>query len=149
MIPSQIRYVVLCLALAACADKAPKTAELSEALPNLPLPPQPSFISRAGGPDALQLTVRSPASADSVAAYYRQVFKHGKWRLVNDAKDADGATVLLAQQNGPPLWVRIRKAEDGQGTLVELSGAVVPRAEQGAAVNSAGGDSVAVSKPSS
>jgi hypothetical protein len=149
MIPSTIRHVMLCLALAACADTPPKTAEVSEALPNLPLPPQPTFVSRAGGPDALQLTVRSPASADSVATYYRQVLKQGKWRLVNDAKDADGATVLLAQQNGPPLWVRIRKAEDGPGSVIELSGAVVPRAEQGAAVNPAGGDSGAVSKPTS
>jgi hypothetical protein len=150
MIPSQIRYVMVCLALAACGDQAPRTARLSEALPNLPLPPRPSFVSRAGGPDALQVTVRSPTSADSVATYYRQVFKRGNWRLVNDAKDAEGATVLFAKQNGPPLWVRIREAEDGPGSLVELSGAVVPRSEQGAAVKKpAGGDSGAVSKPSS
>jgi hypothetical protein len=149
MIPSKIRHVVLCLALAACGDRTPKAARLSEALPNLPLPPQPSFVSRAGGPDALQVTVRSPASPDSVATYYRQLFKRSNWRLVNDAKDAAGATVLFAQQNGPPLWVRIRNAEDGPGSLVELSGAVVPRAERGAAVKPAGGDSGVVSKPSS
>jgi hypothetical protein len=139
MIPSKIRYVVLCLALVAC-DRTPRTAKLSEALPNLPLPPQPSFVSRAGGPDALQVTVRSPASADSVATYYRQLFKRSNWRLVNDVKDAEGATVLFAQQNGPPLWVRIRNAEDGPGSLVELSGAVV---------KAAGGDSGVVSKPTS
>jgi hypothetical protein len=149
MIPSKIRCVVLGLALAACADKPPKTAEMSQALPNLPLPPQPSFVSRAGGPDALQLTVRSPAAADSVATYYRQLFKHGAWRLVNDAKDAEGATVLLAQQHGPPLWVRIRKAEDGPGSVIELSGAVVSPADQGAAVKPAAGDSGAGPTPSS
>jgi hypothetical protein len=148
MIPSKIRCVVLCLALAAC-DRTPRAAKVSDALPNLPLPPQPSFVSRAGGPDALQVTVRSPASADSVATYYRQLFKRGNWRLVNDVKDAEGTTVLFAEQNGPPLWVRIRNAEDGPGSLVELTGAVVPRAERGAAVKPAGGDSAAVSKPSS
>ena len=127
MIPSRIRYVMLCLALAACGDKAPRTAKLSEALPNLPLPPGASFVDRAGGPDALQVTVRSPARADAVEAYYRRVFKQGGWRLVNDAKDAEGATVLFAQQNGPPLWVRIRNAEDGRGSLIELSGAVMAK----------------------
>jgi hypothetical protein len=132
MIPSSIRYVVLCAALAACGDKTPKTAKISDALPNLPLPPQASFVGRAGGPDALQITVRSPARADVVAAYYRQVFQRGGWRLVNDAKDSEGATVLFAQQKGPPLWVRIRNAEDGRGTLVDLSGAVMPKADTAA-----------------
>jgi hypothetical protein len=130
MIPSKIRYVVLCLALAACtADKRPKTAAIGDALPNLPLPPDPTFVERAGGPDALQFTVRSSVGADEVAAYYRRILKQGPWRLVNDAKDSEGATVLLAQQDGPPLWVRIRSEGQGGGTLVELSGAVIPKAD--------------------
>jgi hypothetical protein len=148
MTPSKIRNVLCCLVLAACTDKPP-TAKLSQALPNLPLPPQASFVGRAGGPDAIQITVRSPASADSVATYYRRVFKTGNWRLVNDAKDAEGATVLFAEQSGPPLWVRIRNAEDGSGSLVDLSGAVVQGADPGAAVKPAAGASAAESKPSS
>ena len=131
MIPTKIRYLVLCAALAACADKTPKSAQLSEALPNLPLPPDPSFVQRSAGPDALQITVRSTASSEAVAAFYREVFKKGGWRLVNEAKDAEGATVLFAQRNGPPLWVRIQT--DGHGSLVELSGAVVPRTDTTAA----------------
>jgi hypothetical protein len=126
MIPSKIRWLVLCAALAACADKTPKMARVEEALPNIPLPPEPSFVSRSGGPDALQVTVRSPANPDAVADYYRGVFKTGGWKLVNEAKDAEGAIVLLAQQKGPPLWVRIQPA-DGGGSMVELSGAVVSR----------------------
>lgn len=133
MIPPTIRYLALCIALAACGDKAPKVAQINDAMPNLPLPPDPSFVQRAAGPDALQVTVRSSASTESVAAYYRQVFKQGSWRLVNDAKDADGATVLLAQRDGPPLWVRIQADPSGQGSLVELSGAVVPRSDSAAA----------------
>jgi hypothetical protein len=148
MTPFKIRNVLCCLVLAACTDK-PATVKFSQALPNLPLPPQASFVGRAGGPDALQVTVRSPASADSVAMYYRRVFKANNWRLVNDAKDAEGATVLFAAQNGPPLWVRIQSAEDGRGSVVELSGAVVQGADRGAAMKPAGGDSGAVSKPSS
>jgi hypothetical protein len=133
MNPAKIRFVLLCAVLAACGDKAPKTAAMHEALPNLPLPPDPSFVARSGGPDALQITVRSPAPADVVAAYYRQVFKTKGWTLVNEAKDNDGATVLFAEQKGPPLWVRIQKAEDGHGTLVQLSGAVVSQADSAGA----------------
>ena len=107
-------------------------AQLNEALPNIPLPPNPSFVGRSGGPDALQVTVRSPATPDSVAGYYRGVFKSGKWKLVNEAKDAEGAIVLLAQQNGPPLWVRIHPA-DGGGSMIELSGAVLSKVDSAGA----------------
>ena len=132
MIPSRIRWLVLCTVLAACADKTPKMAKLNEALPNIPLPPNPSFVGRSGGPDALQITVRSPAAPDSVAGYYRGVFKTGKWKLVNEAKDAEGAIVLLAQQNGPPLWVRIHPADSG-GSMIELSGAVLGKIDSAGA----------------
>jgi len=132
MIPSKIRWLVLCTVLAACADKTPKMAQLNEALPNIPLPPNPSFVGRSGGPDALQVTVRSPATPDSAAGYYRGVFKSGKWKLVNEAKDAEGAIVLLAQQNGPPLWVRIHPA-DGGGSMIELSGAVLSKVDSAGA----------------
>jgi hypothetical protein len=124
--------LVLSLALVSCKrDEAPpKSPELAEVMPNVPMPPQPTFVSRSGGADAVQLTVRSPARADAVAAYYRDVFKRNGWRLVNDAKDRDGAVVILAQQDGPPLWVRIRNAEDGQGSLIDLTGARVARKDQ-------------------
>jgi hypothetical protein len=128
MIPSKIRWLVLSAALVACGDKTPKMAKLDEALPNIPLPPQPSFVGRSGGPDALQVTVRSPAAPDAVANYYRSVFKTGSWKLVNEAKDEEGAIVFLARQKGPPLWVRIQPA-DGGGSMVELSGAVVSRTD--------------------
>src|SRR5512138_1762728 len=126
MTPTKLRGLVLVLALAACGESGPKSPKMSEALPNLPLPPEASFVGRSGGPDALQVTVRSPAHADVVAAYYRQALNRDGWKLVNDAKDAEGATVLLAQQQGPPLWVRIRTADDGRGTLVDLWGAISP-----------------------
>jgi hypothetical protein len=132
MIPLKCRYLLLVAALAACGDRAPKIATLSEAMPNLPLPPDASFVSRAGGPDALKITLRSSNPADVVTAYYRSQLQKGNWRLVNEAKDSEGATVLLAQRDGPPLWVRIWAAEDGRGSLVELSGAVVPKTDSAA-----------------
>ena len=135
--PSILLFAVS-LAAAACArDSEPKTPKFSEVMPNVPLPPNATFVSKSGGVDALQLTVRSPARTEAVADYYRRLFKKDGWRLVNDAKDQDGAVVFFAEQNGPPLWVRIRKAEDGQGTLVDLAGARVTQKH----------DSVAASTP--
>lgn len=125
MISTRFHCLALCAVLLACRDEPPKVATVSEALPNLPLPPSPEIVSRAGGPDALQITVRTPAPAKQVADYYRDLFHKGDWRLVNDTRDADGATVLLAHQHGQPLWVRIRDEGEGKGTVVELSGAVV------------------------
>jgi|SRR6478672_8236595 hypothetical protein len=133
MIPSKIRVLLLCAALAACGDKRPTIAKMSDALPNLPLPPDASFVARSGGPDVIQVTVRTPAGVEAVTAYYRRILKTGGWKLVNDAKDKDGATVLLAEQKGPPLWVRIEQAEDGHGTLVQLSGAILSRTDSAVA----------------
>jgi hypothetical protein len=131
MIPTRIAALALCLALAACGDKPAKPIEIAKALPNLPLPPQASFVSRSAGADAAQVILRTPAAPELVVSYYRGVFKRGSWKLVNEAKDAQGATVLLANQDGPPLWVRVRG--EGTGSLVELSGAVVAKADSTAA----------------
>jgi hypothetical protein len=128
----------LSLAASACGrDSEPKPPKFAEVLPNVPLPPQATFVSKSGGADALQLTVRSPARADVVAAYYRNLFKRDGWRLVNDAKDQEGAVVFFAEQDGPPLWVRIRNAEDGRGSLVDLAGARVTRAKDSTKVRAA------------
>jgi hypothetical protein len=127
MIPPTIRAVALGLLLAGCGNPAPKPPRMSEVFPNLPLPPQATFVSRSGGRDALQVTVRSPLKVEQVTAYYRGVLKTGGWQLVNDARDADGAVVLFARQKGPPLWVRIRSTDDSAATLVELSGAISAR----------------------
>ena len=132
MIPPKVRLLALCAGLAACGDRAPKTASLHDAMPFVPLPPGGTFVQKSGGPDALQITLRSPAKADSVAAYYRGVLQKNGCRLVSDQTDKEGATVLFAETKGPPLWVRVQQAEDGNGTLVQLSGAVVsPRDSSG------------------
>ena len=129
MTRANFRLLVLCAGLAAC-EKAPKTVSLHEAMPYVPLPPEPTFLQKSGGPDALQITVRSPAAADAVAAYYRAVLKRNGWHLVSDQKDKDGATVLFAEKKGPPLWIRVQ--QDGKGSLVQLSGAVVSQPDSAA-----------------
>jgi hypothetical protein len=130
MIPIRIRAVgalaLACAALAGCGDRTPKQPKMADVFPNLPLPPGASLVGKSGGPEALQLTMRSSKPSAEVEAYYHQVFSGNGWRLVNQFKSQDGATVLLAQQDGPPLWVRITP-EDSSTTMVVLAGAVMER----------------------
>ena len=131
MIPTKIRIGLAVLALVGCRDKGPEMAQVYDVFPTLPMPPAASLVSREGSPDALKLTLRSSAKAAKVEAYYRQTLTKNGWRLVSDARDAEGAVVLLAQQNGPPLWVRIQSTKDSVGTMVELAGAVPTRPKAG------------------
>ena len=125
MIPSKFRVVIVVLALMACRDRPPEPPKIGEVFPNLPLPPEASLVSRSGGSDAIQLTFRSPYKAKDVEAYYRAALTRGGWRLVNDMRDRDGSALLLAEQDGPPLWVRIHSTDDSAATIVELAGAVL------------------------
>jgi hypothetical protein len=128
MIPIRIRVGVALLALFGCTEKRdqPELPKFADVFPNLPLPPQPTVLDRTGGSEALQLRVLSPAKAKDVEGAYRSLLSRGGWRLVNDMRDRDGSLVLLAEQDGPPLWVRIKSTDDSTGTIVELNGAVVP-----------------------
>ena len=111
----------------ACGSESPAVKEprIDQVFPNLPLPPDPQLVERSGSNDALQLTVRSPSEIGFVTNFYRDVLSGGKWRLVSDVKSPDGSTSLYAEQDGPPLWVRIWKSKDQPGTMVQLTGAVV------------------------
>ena len=118
------------LALVGCRDKAAEMAKVSDVFPNLPVPPKASVVSRDGSPDALKLTLMSNARPSEVEAYYREVLSRNGWRLVGDSTDAEGAVVLLAEQDGPPLWVRIQSTSDSVATMVELAGAVLSRKKE-------------------
>lgn len=127
--------------LVACGSesRAPKPPDTFTVFPNLPLPPSAQFVSRAGSEDALQIRLLSAGTPDKVTEYYRDVLSKGKWRLVSDVKKPDGSVALYAEQEGPPIWVRIWPTSDGAGTMVELAGAVV----------GTGGDSVKLNRSGS
>ena len=116
---------VVASVLSGCRDKAPEPPRLSEVMPDLPLPPLSSVVSRAGSEDALQITFRSSLAPDSMAAYYRRVLTSGVWSLVGDTRTADGSIALYAERDGPPLWVTIRKDSTSSGTILSIGGAVV------------------------
>lgn len=109
------------------APKPPKPPELGAAFSNLPFPPEPELISQTGSADALQLTLHSPTDMDRILDYYRNMLSTGNWRLVSDMKNPDGSVALYAEQNGPPMWVRIWKPKGQSGTMVQLTGAVVAK----------------------
>ncbi len=117
-----------CVLLLGCGSESsppPKPPDTFTVFPNLPLPPDARFISRAGSADALQITLFSPSATASVIDYYRGVLSAGKWRLVSDVKKPDGTVLLHAEQEGPPIWVRVWPSPEGAGTMVQLAGAVV------------------------
>jgi hypothetical protein len=120
---------VLCAVLIACGSESaqPKLPDAAVVFPNLPLPPNAAVVSRTGSADALQITMFSPAATAGVTQYYRSVLSKGNWRLVSDVKRPDGSVMLYAEQDGPPMWVRIWPTSDGAGTMVELAGAVVAK----------------------
>jgi hypothetical protein len=127
--PSFRHYTSLVvLLLLACGSEPrasqPKPPNVGEAFSQLPLPPNPEYVSQAGSSDALQISVHSPADIKQVTEHYRELLSSENWRLVSDRTNPDGSTVLYAEQDGPPLWVRIWKPARG-GTMVELTGAVV------------------------
>src|SRR5687767_9164756 len=117
MIPTRIWVGMAVLALVACKDKEPQTPPLAQVFPKLPLPPNASLVSKSGSSDALQITLMSRAKATDVETYYRALLSRDGWRLVNDMRDRDGSLVLLAEQDGPPLWVRIKSTEDSAATM--------------------------------
>jgi hypothetical protein len=128
MIPTRFWASAALLALLGCGDRAAKPPDASAALPNLPLPPSPTLVSHSGGANTLMITLRSPAKAADVESYYRHVFTGPGWKLIKHSTDRSGAVIMLAEQDGPPLWVRIRSTPDSSGTLVDLAGAVVDSA---------------------
>lgn len=93
-------------------------------MPNLPLPPRATVVSRSGGADALQITFKSSFPPDSIAVYYRKVLNTGEWSLVNDDRAQDGTITLYAERSGPPLWITIKKDPDSNGTLMTMAGAM-------------------------
>jgi hypothetical protein len=117
--------VAALLSLAGCGDAPkPRQTDILEAMPNIPLPPEAAYLSKEIGEEALKIRFRSTVDVDGVARYYRGVLGRDPWKLIRDTPMQDGSIALYAEQkDGPPLWVTIRKAEGGPGSLVDLLGA--------------------------
>src|SRR5918998_729100 len=86
MIPTRIRAfgvaTLLAATLVGCSDRRPEPPKMAEVFPNLPLPPRAKFVSRAGGDEALQITVISPFPRPEVETYYKGALNRNGWKLV-------------------------------------------------------------------
>jgi len=113
----------LVLLLTAACSEPRKQVDVSEALPTILLPPASQVIGREIGEDAVKVKFRSSWKPEDLAHYYRFQLGQPPWRLISDVKIADGTLVLYAEQDGPPLWISIRRAEGSAGSFVDLAGA--------------------------
>lgn len=122
----------LCLALAvltlaACSpDPKKDIASVGQALPGLPLPPAARVVGRSGSTNALQINFQSLWSPDSLTEFYRQILSRPPWTLQSDVTDQEGAQVLYATREGPPIWLRITPVPGAPGAFLQMNGAVVP-----------------------
>jgi len=105
MIPQKIWLAALCVTLVACGDKPPSPPKLSQVFSRLPLPPSPTLSPGRVGQPRIQITFAHPASRGLGRGLLSVRVQTDDWKLINDAKDKDGAVVLLAQRK-TAVWVR-------------------------------------------
>jgi hypothetical protein len=109
-----------------CTPDRPKLPSLPAAFAALPLPPAPEYLGQSGSEDALMFTFRSVVPADTVAAYYERLFAADtNYRMVNRNTGAEGEHAYYVEYHARPLWVRVRPEAGNEGSIIELTGAVV------------------------
>ena len=118
--------VLAAAALVGCTPDRPKLPSLPAAFATLPLPPDPEYLGQAGSEDALMFTFRSFHPADSVAAYYRGLFaSDSTYKVLNTNTGTLGEHAYYVEYGRRPMWVRIRPEAGSDGSVIELTGAVV------------------------
>ena len=132
-----MRYPVLAavaaVLLVGCTPDRPKLPSLPEAFAALPLPPAADYLGRSGSEDALMFTFRSAWVADTVAKYYGSLFAADTtYHVRNKTVGASGEHAYYLTYNDRPIWLRIRPEAGDEGSIVELTGAVVPRVDSAA-----------------
>ena len=125
----RLLLAVSALALVAgCTPDRPKLPSLPAAFSALPLPPQPEYLGQAGSEDALMFTFRSPIVSDSITAYYSQLFaRDTAYHVMGSNAGAPGEHAYYVEYEKRPLWIRIRPEAGNEGSIIELTGAVVSR----------------------
>ncbi len=107
--------------VAGCHRRAPKPLTMAQALPNIPLPPDPQPLVRQEGVEAMALVVLSTDSPDSVESYYRRVLAADPFRLINE-RHSGNTTAFYAEQNGPSIWITV-SPNGPSGSQVVIAGA--------------------------
>jgi hypothetical protein len=116
--------------LLGCSPDRPKLPSLPAAFATLPLPPQPEYLGQSGSEDALMFTFRSATKADQVAEYYRGLFAGDtNYHMISNTQGAEGEHGYYVEYRKRPLWLRIRPEAGNEGSIIELTGAVVAGAD--------------------
>src|SRR5690348_1918230 len=114
------------LVLVGCKPDAPKLPTLPAAFATLPLPPNPEFIGQSGSEDALMFTFRSAIASDTITKYYTMLFgRDSAYHVVSSNAGGAGEHAFYVEYKSRPLWIRIRPEAGSDGSIVELTGAVV------------------------
>ena len=87
--------------------------------------PQSVVVGIATGTDAAEVSFSTPAPVGAVIVWYREALRINGWEIKNEAREADGTTVLYAQNGNRPLWIRLRETVGAPGTTYSLIGAQV------------------------
>jgi hypothetical protein len=109
------------VALVGCHKPKPKEVNLSQVLPNIPLPPDPEPLVKETGTNAMRVLIVSRVAPDSVVAYYRKILSAEPFRLVNE-RSSGRTTSFYAEQDGPSIWITV-SPNGTQGSMVIIAGA--------------------------
>lgn len=98
--------------------------QLGAAFATVITPPSSALVSRAGSSDALELTFQSGLGAERIAQFYRGQFSREGWRIVSDIADTAGVIAMHVEWDATrqPMWVRIQP--EGNGSTINMVGAV-------------------------
>jgi hypothetical protein len=126
--------IVGSVAILGCQQKAP-VAEitppvLGKVLPNLPLPPDPTALTRESSADATQMIFTTPVAVDSILTFYRDLLGKPPYRLINESTNG-GITSFYVEQDGPSMWVAVQK-NGTTGSMVTIAGAAVDTTKKAA-----------------
>jgi hypothetical protein len=127
----QLAFAVLSAAFVlGCTPDRPKLPSLPAAFATLPLPPDPEFLAQTGSEDALMFTFRSIHPADTVVTYYKEMFAADtSYKVLSANTGTSGEQAYYVEYHRRPMWIRIRPEAGSEGSIIELTGAVVTGAD--------------------
>ena len=120
-------FLALALIAAACdrdRDAGQERAFAARALKGALAYPRSSIISVSAGSDAAQIELSSSATAQDVAAWYRQALQLNGWEIRSDATDKSGTVSMYATKGDRPMWITLRPKVGGPGSSYTLIGAI-------------------------
>jgi hypothetical protein len=123
------------VAIVACVakDDTHQPVRTPLVLAGVPIPDVARVVDTVGTADAVRVVLTIAWPPDSVAAFYRRELPKAGFRIVGDLADSTRID-LYAQREGPPLWVQVRPARQGNGSEYTIIGAVGGAAGQGVPV---------------